>query len=1164
MEYREVIHDILKGLKRLEDYNGVDAEEYESMLKSAINYLKYILVLDGHYHILGLTTNIETIGYTHDVAYRGAPGTNNIEFSNVLNHLKSPTSSSGGSIRSILEVLSNPSNPLRIKSEYYSITGRLVVILRSVIKARDDAERKLKEFVCSCILYDLNFYRGKISDDMEDTQMLADIVESQTVEREENSVFSISEPVDIYHPLELESNNGTFLTIYRLLLPVLIVRPRVSVWKVASSIVEVFKRDQKITYFESTEEEVDIASLLPTMHKELNQKYLEEIVEKPACDSEKDEILDPMSVYPSLVQVVNELQDFSKNVNPNFPRLFRHYLKFMDMNLSSTRKQDYDFIEEVPEVVHSILKSDSAVDLKGVLERFIYLQSLLLCDNPSGLMTLLMRASWFDFEKLQRLKEYAFKIWRGRLKKLDEVENRFSKWDTRPQILSKWRLITEWVKLQEAATVSHYEEKLQLIMIWKLKVTLKKMKENNARARQANLRRYFKWWTNQLSMVRTDQALAVRHYENTLLQKCTSVWNKKEKNRKQTIAKLNEDCEAFNEVRRQWLLRRTFTNWCGKLSSQRGTLDLFSKLQKFKEIRNEFTVEIWFQKWRQSTEMIFKVEQLKRKHNRMVVHIVFDKWRSQLHLDERAQHIIHDRNIATKQGLFQKWKMDAMQKQDLRSFWNGKLIHRYFKKWKMITLANLFAASWETQALKDTLKHWKLQTIEKYCRDIKDKDFVVSTYDKWEEKYKVAAIQNEKAAAFNSRRLRKLCYKQWKSSLYGVEDLQFMANIVVQKKFFTRWRNCHRKWTKGYENVRFGNEHTIKRVMSIWKYKYDFVLEKRLSSRIPLLTDYSNLLLKVRYFTKWREQNLYQLELQSINLEYTPSFRTYVYHWLSRLDEVRGLNERIAIYEKGLIDRTFSLWRFRLEQLDSINEKAEDQLAQRNFAILRQSTQDWIYKLNKNVKRNYQLLETFQERTDKRLVRNVIHLWLQKHRDKVEEEELANETYVSSSSPLASRTHQQRQQRESNGIPTLQRHFSPNKISTPRPKVPSPSKLQETSQRMRYQQVSQLRERFGRAKLSPRYNKSISPVKLNYDVDLSPPKDEIGPQLKNEYQSPQSSNSSSPTEIKSQLDVADSSLISTAKRMGRIRPIAFPTGEDVVDVRLSPASKVKRESRILI
>jgi len=89
-------------------------------------------------------------------------------------------------------------------------------------------------------------------------------------------------------------------------------------------------------------------------------------------------------------------------------------------------------------------------------------------------------------------------------------------------------------------------------------------------------------------------------------------------------------------------------------------------------------------------------------------------------------------------------------------------------------------------------------------------------------------------------------------------------------------------------------------------------------------------------------------------------------------------------------------------------------------------------------------------------------------------------------------------------------------------------------------------------------------VKLNYDVDLSPPKDEIGPQLKNEYQSPQSSNSSSPTEIKSQLDVADSSLISTAKRMGRIRPIAFPTGEDVVDVRLSPASKVKRESRILI
>lgn len=1155
MEHKETLHRALKELKQLEDYKMDDSAEYEAKVKSVIHHLRNFLSLDGDNHVLSLWTNIETIG-DFSVAYHGTPSLSAVNVPNVMNHLRSG-SVDNNSLRGILQLLSDPANPLRIKSDYQPIARRLTEILHHTIQMRDSAEQALKDYVCSCLLYDMNFYKDLVNED-EDTQILADIIESQDNDDDGDSIFGTTRSVEIYHPLELGSNSSSFLAIYRLLLPVLVSRPALSIWKVSCSIVEVFKKHQRVRYFQSGEE-ADISTLLPNMHRQLNEKYILESIRKP---NEESVPIDPKSVLPGLVQIVTQLKDFSKDVNPDFPSLFKHYVEFMDQNLSIATKEDYEYVEEMPLVVESILESESLTDLMGVLDRFIFLQSLLLCESPSISVTLLMRASCFDFERQRGFEESVFQIWKGKLERVERLERLYAKLDKRPHILSKWRLARKKIELRDQATTSHYEERLQLFVIWRLKVALKRTKELDLKAGLLELKRVFKKWLSAFLLVRGRCTDAEKLYTKNQLLKYMNTWKERSNHIEQAKIEFEERCDDFVDTSRVLLLQRYFCKWRKIVNAEYET-QLFSKLQQFKEIRNHFVVEIFFGKWRQSTELVFKLENFKRDQNYRTIRMILSNWRCKLQLDEWAQKTIHDHNIANKEAVFQKWMLNASRALEARSFQDKNLVQRYFKRWKTRRNANVFVVKAEVRTVRNVFRNWQLQALATRSEDSANRELVVYTYKLWKDKFGIALGHDTEALAFKNHLLARFAIEQWKYSFYSLQDKETQAERMIKKRLLTRWQTHFNTRKQELENVKVIDKYTQRYFFSIWRDKYDDAVEDKLATRIPQFTDYTDALMKSKYLSEWREQYFYQKELQNIEFSFNPALHTFILHWIKRLDEVRELDERIAIYNDGVMYRTLSQWRWRFEQIDAINEQGEDYLAQKNFALLRQSTQDWIFKFNKGVKRHYQLLGTFQERSDKRLASNVIHLWLQKHRDKLEEEELANETYVSNSSPLASRAHQQRQQQREPFAPTPQRRFSPNKMSTPRSKLPSPSKLQETSQRMRDQQVSQLRERFGRAKLSPRYKvRPISPVKLNYNVDLSPPKDEKSSDFENEFRSPNTSSSSSPTDTQS-YSLNDSSVISTAKRMGRIKPISFPTGEEN-DVKLSPASKVKRESRILI
>ncbi|KAI5965012.1 SFI1 [Candida theae] len=1162
MEYKAELHNLLKQLKQLEDSNKIDAVQYETRVKSALHLVKAILAMDGDCHELNLQTNIETIGECSVVYRGGAERQQNLEFPDVASHLKSENRSDQHVLHDLLQLVSDPENQLRIKPEYHMIAKRLSGILRQAIEMRDDAEWKLRNYVCLCLSYDVNYYKNNVDQDkLEDTQVLADIIESQNFEDNEDSIFSITQSVDIHHPLELDSNSPSFLAIYRLCLPILVGRPSMSIWKVSWAIVEAFKKQQHVNYFENGDE-IDISPLLPGTHNNLNQRYMQEFNgERNAKELAQ---ADPRSVIPRLTQIVKDLEPLTKEVDPCFPHLFKHYIQFVDQNICSATREDHKLLEEMPNLVNSIFSTDDVgVEFGNLIRRFIYLQSLLLCENPSEQVTLLMRGSCFEFERLLRLEEGTFRLWRVKLEKVQVINRRYSELDKRLQIISKWRSAIKKSELRDQLATSQYKEKLQLQMISRLRNKLRRAEAFRAISGQFSLTRGFNKWLDIFMLHKGQELDSERTYTNNLRRKCMNAWRDNTSRNNQIEFELEEKCDDFVRTSTQSLLKRSFSNWYKLLNASCGTGQLLSSLQHFNSIRNNFAVEIFFRKWRQSATIVFKLKDFKHKQNRRMVCIVLNNWRCQLHLDDWAHRIMYDHNAAKKRTVFEKWKLSSTTEIEARSFQNRNLVQRYFKRWVMESNANMLSATLELHMLKNTFKKWRLQSLVKRCEDLVNKEFVVSVFQHWKDRFDTAVKRNAEAVAFQNYYLTKVVLKQWRIAKYTLIEKVIQAERVHLKRFLAKWESRFEKQQSEFQNVELIDKHTLKHTLAIWKDKFDSALEDKLVARIPKFTAYSNALIKRRYFFDWRAQHWYQQELQSIEFSYTPGLRTFFLHWFKRVDEVHALEERVAIYDEGLMFRMLVQWRDRFEQIDAINEQGEDQLAQKNFALLRQSTQDWIFKFSKGVKRHHQLLETFQERADKRLARNVIHLWLQKHNLRLEEEELANETYVSNSSPLASRAHQQRQLKGDSSAPTPERRFSPIRISTPRSKEPSPSKMQATSQRMRDQQVSQLRERFGRAKLSPRYKvKPISPVKLNYNVDLSPPKDEKSPHG-NEFLSPNTSSSTSPIEGQSQLNsFNDTSIISTAKRMGRIKPISFPTGEEN-DVRLSPASKVKREPRIL-
>lgn len=223
------------------------------------------------------------------------------------------------------------------------------------------------------------------------------------------------------------------------------------------------------------------------------------------------------------------------------------------------------------------------------------------------------------------------------------------------------------------------------------------------------------------------------------------------------------------------------------------------------------------------------------------------------------------------------------------------------------------------------------------------------------------------------------------------------------------------------------------------------------------------------------------------------------------------------------------IWFEKFQEIHLLEDAAEDFEVESNFMLARDILRKWSMHYTKNTKRHQQLCEDHIAKKEHEKFRSIFELWVYKTKE-IE----ANTSIYSNGSPLAKRAQTRAQ------VTTPQKRFSPVRgSSTPVSKGPSPTKLQETTQRLKDQKISALRERLGRARGTSPPNKP-TPFRLDFKKNVSTTfAPVLGPPLPPHF------------------NVED---IATAKHSGRIKPMVFPV--DGIS-HYSPMDKTKLRARNL-
>ncbi|RCK66497.1 Protein SFI1 [Candida viswanathii] len=1105
MEYHDLLHTIVKDFHKLKEFKPwEEATEYESLLRSLLIKLIKVIGIDSPIHELYLTTNNDDIGNLELRCYGEIDG-QPVSGNSILQYLDNKHVST---LQALVDILDRRAT--KIKGPYAAVFTGISQLFENLLHHRDQAEHILIDYVWKCLSYETRFYQGIVDNILnpDDTEKLVHYFESHL--SEEDSMFSYSHDADA--PLDFNINSEAFTKIYRTCLGVC-NSEKSNIKLVASAVVCIYKNQEKIDHFEVIDITETLAefckSVLPTLFQAVNDRVLVQLLKV------YDE--DPQALHSHLDHLVEDFIAVGvEGVDADFPRLVKHYVHCMHNEFPTlVEKQDHEFLTTLDLLISQVLEfrdnDENVTDINGVVAEFVSLNKLLLKDNFAVPSTLLMRASTNDYYKNLQIGRITLNGWRDRLNRvlqLKQIDSGEEKLQLR--YLTKW--YTEAMRLQERCLVvdDFYESQLcrKAVQHWELQYQFEQLLEEIAEL--STVRKFFKRWTNAYGRVSDNYAKAVSFDDDKLLTKHFNLMKgvKSLNNHSNEVAL--SIFKSFQEDRDSRVVQKLFSNWSSRVTVNARALS--QRLKEFSSRHNDHLLGRYLSIWQYKFDLVLDANNFVHERNAQLLrHVFCNVWQKRLHLIERAYTIERDLNLNRRKSVFVKWRDSVQLDTKANRFYNRHLVSGAFNKWKLKLKSLDTQKSLQRTIVGQYFKNWILKLKYHVLMERRNTKLQEIVFNSWREKATHLASLASKSEQFHETNLKSSVIGKWNAGLTNTHHLERLADDFFKRRFLlNKWKSK----LAVFDCVAItdlGDNVATKLAYGIWKERYNSRREEKLQSMLGQLDrTHSDNLKKSRVFNTWHAK------LHAIKQLYDIVLPPRAAHAQSKF-ELWALK---TAYSKQLMDtalkwedtnnatRALRIWFERLQEVLVLDDRAEDFEVESNFKLARDIIRKWSMHYTKHTKRHQQLCEDHIAKKEHEKFRSIFELWLYKTKE-VE----ANTTIYSNGSPLSKKSQIRRQQA------TPQKRISPVRgSSTPVSKGPSPTKLQETTQRLKDQKISALRERLGRARGGPSPPNKLSPIKLEFpNASTAAPR--LGPPLPPRF------------------NVAD---IATAKQSGRIKPMMFP------------------------
>lgn len=922
---------------------------------------------------------------------------------------------------------------------------------------------------------------------------------------------------------------------------------------------------------------------------------------------------DLLHLLSNLEDLVSVLADFDLGFDTNFARTFQNYLHcvyevFMDI----VQPEDFNYIQSLNETVAIIINyrsQDTDVEaelIRDIIYNLLDMQSRLLSDRPG--LTLLMKAAREDIKREGTLMGQVLREWNHKTLKVIQLDSIYvDKMKTKEtnlikKCLSIWYNKTvrfEKVRLQAAT----YSDKKILANVlssfWLEKMIL--VTNAATRAGFQSIKPYLQVWRRKYALSVEKQQYIMDLSSLHSKQQAWDFWVSKY----QDLLALDETSQLFLQESQAksdlQIMEHTFGAFKKKfenskvshhinLDKQEYSLKL-SRLEELeKHLRTRKYLKIWVHNF-QTERALKEISSLSDYHYKEKV---FQAWKKNFNMNLLGRKLEDQANRALISSVLSLWKIITDDRLKADVFYSRTLVARMMHEWKL----KLKEAQGSNRIIQHELaakfKSWKVQVpLHRLVRDISG-ERAYSTIQEWRKKTIAIQKNSERATMVWEANLLKQQLGQWNTKRQMLLELAFIADLNFQRKHFNKITklhdviHSHSQKAKDFQGDRIplAQRILLTAVILKWSDKYLKMFDDHTQRAVVSFQERIKIPGTLSVFLKhWKDRKSLNDRKQN-DLEYYYQYhldtsgakRVIFSHWAKRTRQRwKNYEESSQFYMTILSKRFLLTWYEKyVTKVDYLDDVCQQMIDLKDYLRLVEFLRKWNLRYIKNVKRNQQTREIFTEKWEKAHMRSIFEIWLHKTRgrspDQTHDFTEANSTFGSNYSPLAKKN-----PKIPSGssildgqsylnTPVKKQVASP---STPfaRGKGPSPTRLQETNQRMKIDRMDAMISRYRLAKnatrsdiLRPSTATRLSPPRRTHvQIPERPP----APLFEGLSRSTTPNATSSPSVTPGPVDhtnptsISDNSILDTAKKMHRIRPLVVPPEDDMDNFQYSSASRLK-------
>lgn len=663
---------------------------------------------------------------------------------------------------------------------------------------------------------------------------------------------------------------------------------------------------------------------------------------------------------------------------------------------------------------------------------------------------------------------------------------------------------------------------------------------------------------------------------------------------------------------------------------------LSEKLHRLGNIEKYVIFSKYFKVLKHAKNMQYIYNQTQIKNNKILLEFFFsEQWLKKTRLQTKAKFIIQEKHRMIKYNAFLHWKEYKNLNNIAEEFYRSKLLKKGLTKWNLEFKMNSFNFNYPDQRhsketpssikLRSYFNKWLLSYQLKYLQSKLELKRQLAAFKRIGNRLKINNANESQAIQCdiyntNYKILIKWIFKYRKNELMNtVSDLNF------QRKYLNKIIGKHHLYTKDFSSIvdgfrrddvsgkyrpKFTDLLTCLVSMRHWQRRYDSRFQISANSKIKSFNDTvinPNSISKFLFLwvSKYNERETIAsyLAAECDKFIQKSSLKKILFNkWRSATQGTLDLTLRAEEFEARLLSKKFLvIWYDQFLHINRyLNELSDDFISQKEIRKFRETLSNWSMKYIKNVERHHQSCVLFMKRWQNVKSRSILELWIYKLRERQHENGISSSSLVdkessliNNQSPLAkkslTRTTSKANNNDDSNTSYLYTPLKPRSDGVP--STPyysnvggSPTKLQETTLRLKHERIDALRKHFGKVKATstPRKENRISsgdnnpslidrnnsrfirlsPPKYNTYKSILPPKPPnfsiADVPLVDQFSLNQDESSLSKM-LNAIADDNEKSVIETAKRMRRITPIFVPIDDDVDEPRFSPVKKLKEK-----